>query len=94
MDIKPLNNNVLLALEAEKTEKRSASGLILPSSSKPKNKQAQVVALGEIENAEISVGDTVLYKEFTGTEIEVEGQKYLLIPYADIYGKMVETEAI
>ena len=47
-----------------------------------------------LENIEIAVGDTVYYKEFSGTETEFEGKKYLIIPYADILAKAVETEAI
>ena len=93
IDLQPVNQNVLLALDEQK-EKKTSSGLFLPESAKSKNKTAAVVALGSIENAELTVGDVVLYKEFSGTEIEHDGKKYLLIPYADIMGKVVETESI
>jgi chaperonin GroES len=55
---------------------------------------AEVVGLSNIDNAEISVGDTVLFKEYSGTETEFEGKKYLVLPYADILAKIVETESI
>jgi len=40
------------------------------------------------------VGDTVFYKKFSGTELEFETKKYLIIPYADLLAKLVETEEI
>ena len=54
----------------------------------------KVVAIGAVENAEIAVGDRVIYKEHVGTETEFEGRKYLLIPYAEILAKIVETDKI
>ena len=53
-----------------------------------------ILSIGNIENSEISVSDTVFYKAFSGTEIEFEGNKYLSIPYADLLAKLVETEKI
>jgi len=53
-----------------------------------------VIAVSQIENLEVAVGDIVYYKEFSGTETEFDGHKYLVIPYADILAKIVETEAI
>jgi chaperonin GroES len=85
--IQPLNKNVLLNL-AQTEETKTASGLILPASAKGKKKQAEVVAVGEIENCELAAGDTVLYKDYSGTEIEFEGTKYLLIAYDDIIAKL------
>jgi len=59
-----------------------------------KSKFARVVALSTIDNVEIAVGDMAFFKDFSGTETEFEGKKYLLIPYADIMAKIVETEKI
>jgi chaperonin GroES len=50
--------------------------------------------MSTIENAEIKVGDKVIYKSYSGTEIEFEGKKYLIIPYNDILAKIVEVEEI
>ena len=55
---------------------------------------ARVLGLSAIENAEINTGDTVLFKKYSGTEIDFEGRKYLLMPDADILAKIVETEEI
>jgi chaperonin GroES len=73
---------------------KTASGIIIPDTARGKNTTAKVVGMSAIENAEIAVGDTILYKEFAGNTTEFEGKKYLLIPYSDILAKVVETEAI
>jgi chaperonin GroES len=93
-ELQPLNEHVLLDLTEEESEQKTSSGIIIPDSAKEKKKMAKVSAISEIENSAIKVGDTVLYKEFSGVETEIEGKKYLLIPYADILAKVVETDAI
>ncbi len=93
-ELQPLNENVLLELNEKTGEQKTASGIIIPDSAKEKELTGKVVALGNIENPGISVGDTVLYKEFSGNEIEFDDKKYLFIPYADVLAKVVETEAI
>ena len=90
----PVNQNVILDVSEEKGEKKTASGIIIPDSAKVKQNMAKVVAVAKIDNAEIQAGDTVLYKEFSGSTVEFEGKKYLLIPYNDILAKVVETEEI
>lgn len=93
-ELQPVNQNVLLELADEKAEQVTASGIIIPDSVKTKQNIAKVVAISNIENLEIAVGDSVLYKEFSGTETKFEDKKYLLIPYADILATVVETEEI
>ena len=93
-ELQPLNEHVLLDVSEEKGEQKTASGIIIPDSAKEKKKTAKVLAVSEIENSAVSVGDFVLYKEFSGTEVELDGKKFLLLPYADILAKVVETDAI
>jgi len=93
-ELLPVNQNVILDISETESEQKTASGIIIPDSAKEKPKFAKVLAISNIENIEIAVGDTVYYKEFSGTETEFEGKKYLIIPYADILAKAVETEAI
>lgn len=93
-ELQPINQYVLLDIEEEKEEQKTDSGLIIPDSAKEKQAVGKVVGISNIENAEIAVGDVVLYKEYAGTETEFEDKKYLLIPYADILAKVVETESI
>ena len=93
-ELQPLNEHVLLDISDNKEEQKTASGIIIPETAKEKKKMAKVVAVSKIENSAVSVGDMVLYKEFSGTEAEIDGKKFLLIPYADILAKVVETESI
>jgi len=93
-ELLPVNQNVILDINEEKSEQKTASGIIIPDTAREKPKFAKVIAVSNIENIEVAVGDTVYYKEFSGTETEFEGRKYLVLPYADILAKIVETEAI
>ncbi|MBN2893852.1 MAG: co-chaperone GroES [Bacteroidales bacterium] len=92
-ELQPINQNVLIELKQEK-EQKTASGIYIPDSAKEKKAFGKVLAISNIENPEISVGDVVLYKEYSGTEVEYQDNKYLLIQYADILAKVVETEEI
>ncbi len=93
-EIQPINQNVLLDISEDTQEQKTESGLILPETAKEKQSIGTVVAMSNIENPEISVGDRVIYKEFSGNEIKMDDKTYLLIQYSDILAKIVETEEI
>jgi chaperonin GroES len=93
-ELQPLNENVLLDITDDKLEQKTASGIIIPDSAKEKPQYAKVVAIGNIENPGISIGNVVFYKKFSGTEFDFEDKKYMMVPYADLLAKIVETEEI
>lgn len=93
-ELQPLHENVILDLNSDKTEQKTASGIIIPDTAKEKPQIAKVVAIGTIENAGIAVGDSVLFKKYSGTELEFEGNKMLVISYADLLAKVVITDEI
>jgi chaperonin GroES len=93
-ELQPINQNVLLELTEDLSEQKTVSGIIIPDSAKEKQEVAKVLAISNIENAEIAPGDEVLYKKYSGTEIDFDGRKYLLLPYSEILSKVVETESI
>jgi len=93
-ELQPINQNVLLDISEQEKEQKTSGGIIIPDTAREKPSMARVIGLSNIENAEVSIGDTVLFKEFSGTTTEFEGKKYLLLPYADLLAKVVETEAI
>ena len=85
MSIKPLADRVLIQPAA--AEEKSAGGIILPDSAKEKPLQGKVIATGNGTNDEemvVKAGDTVLYGKYAGTEIEFEGEKYLIMRQSDI----------
>lgn len=91
--IQPINNNVLLKLETP-VEEKTSGGIIIPDTAKEKSQQGQVVAIPADSDIDLSIGDVVIYKGFSGTEISFEGDKYLLILADDILAKYVEVDSI
>ena len=85
MTIKPLSDRVLVL--PNPAEEKTAGGLFIPDTAKEKPLAGKVVAVGpgtkEI-TMEVKEGDTVLYGKYAGTELELEGEKYLIMRQADI----------
>lgn len=90
--IQPTNGHVLLKLV--EPESVTAGGLVIPDSAKNKINEGDVINIATGASEEIAIGDRVIYKEFSGMELEFEGEKYLLIPAGDILAKYVETDEI
>ena len=85
MNIKPLADRVLI-LPAP-AEEKTIGGIIIPDTAKEKPLQGKVVAVGhgtKDEEMVLKEGDTVLYSKYSGTEIEHEGEKYLIMRQSDI----------
>ena len=85
MNIKPLADRVLVKPAA--AEAKTASGIIIPDSAKEKPLKGEVLAIGtgtKDEEMVVKVGDTVLYGKYAGTELELDGEKYLIMRQSDI----------
>jgi len=89
MSLKPLHDNVIL--KKEKTEKKTESGIILTGDVKDQPNIAEVVAVGEgtyvdgeLKPLTVKVGDKVVYKKYSTTEIKIEDEEYLIIAEKDI----------
>ncbi len=89
MQIKPLGRRVLI--KPVKEAERTASGIYIPETAKEKKKQGIVVELGNVEEKELPVkkGDTILYAGYSSEELEVDGEKYLILDIKDIIAKIV-----
>lgn len=84
MNIKPLADRVLV-LPAQAEEK--VGGIIIPDTAKEKPLKGNVVAVGEGTRDEpmiLKEGDEVLYGKYSGTELELEGVKYLIMRQSDV----------
>lgn len=85
MTIKPLSDRVLV--EPAKAEEKTAGGIIIPDSAKEKPLKGTVKAVGngtKDEEMVVKIGDEVLYGKYAGTEIEVDGEKFLMMKQSDI----------
>ena len=85
MNIKPLADRVLVKPAA--AEEKTASGIIIPDSAKEKPLRGEILAIGngtKDEELVVKVGDTVLYGKYAGTELELDGEKYLIMRQSDI----------
>ena len=85
--IEPLGEMVLV--EMEKAAEKTTSGLLIPEAAREKMNVGVVVSAGpEAEIAGISDGDRVVYRKYSGTEMEWEGNEYLLVKSEDIQAKI------
>ncbi len=85
MNIKPLADRVLI--EPTAAEEVTMGGIIIPDSAKEKPLKGKVLAVGHGTKDEPMVlkeGDNVLYGKYAGTEIELEGTKYLMMRQSDV----------
>ena len=85
MNIKPLADRVLV-LPAP-AEEKTIGGIIIPDTAKEKPLKGEVVAVGngtKDEEMILKLGDQVLYGKYAGTELEIEGVKYLIMRQSDV----------
>ena len=83
--ITPLADRVVAVREEAKTQ--TASGIYLPDSSKEKPVMAEVKAVGG-EVKHVKVGDKIIYKEYSTTELKIDGTEYLIVKEDDILAKV------
>lgn len=95
MKLSPLGDKVVLKqILAEETTK---SGIVLPGQAKEKPQQAEVVAVGPggvIDGKEVtmnvSVGDKVIYTKYSGTEVKLDEETFIVVKQSDIIAKIVD----
>ena len=89
MQLKPLGDRVVIKqLEAEEKTK---SGIVLPSQSKEKPQEAEVIAVGPggvVDGKEIKMevkpGDKVIYSKYAGTEVKIDNNEFIIVKQSDI----------
>ena len=88
--IRPLDDRVVVEpLEAEET---TAGGIVLPDTAKEKPMQGEVVAVGpgrtledgKLQKMEVKKGDRILFGKYSGTEVKIEGDEYLIMREDDV----------
>ena len=85
MNINPLADRVLVKPAA--AEEKTVAGIIIPDTAKEKPLKGEVLAVGngtKDEEMVLKVGDTVLYGKYSGNEVELDGEKYLIMRQSDV----------
>ena len=91
-NVKPLRDQVLLRRLEEQEQK--VGGIIIPDTAKEKPQQAEVIAVGSgrvLENGskvplELKAGDKVLIGKWSGTEVKIDGQDYVIVKESEVLG--------
>lgn len=91
MKIKPLADRVVV--KPEVAEEKTKGGIILPDTAKEKPVIGTIVAVGpgkrtedgKIQPVEVKVGDKVLYGKYSGTEVTIDGEEYLIMRESDLF---------
>ncbi|MFP6814130.1 MAG: co-chaperone GroES [Pseudomonadales bacterium] len=92
MNIRPLHDRVVVRrLEEEST---SAGGIVLPDSAAEKPSQGEVLAIGtgkildngEVRPLDVSVGDTVIFGQYGGSTVKIDGEELLILNESEIFG--------
>ncbi|RIK42504.1 MAG: co-chaperone GroES [Chloroflexi bacterium] len=99
MNLKPLGDR--LVIEPLEQQEQTASGIFLPETAKEKPQEGRVIAAGpgaRKENGErismdVSVGDTVLYARYSGTNVKLQGKEYLILKESDVLAIVLNGEA-
>ena len=90
--LRPLGDRVLVKALEKKDEIRS--GIIIPDTAKEKPQEGEIIAVGKGKVTEdgklipmdVKAGDKILYGKYSGTEVKIEGQEYLIMHQEDILG--------
>jgi chaperonin GroES len=90
MNVKPLEDRILL--KPMEAEQKTAGGIIIPDNAKEKPQKGEVIAIGPGKttdkgqkiNMTLRKGDSVLYGKYTGSEITIDGQDYLILRESDV----------
>lgn len=92
MKIRPLHDRVVVRRKEE--EEKTAGGIVLPGNAKEKPSQGEVLAVGNgrvLENGDVrplgvKVGDTVVFGQYAGNTVKIDGEELLIMSENDIYG--------
>ena len=92
MNFKPLHDRVVV--KRIDTDEKSAGGIIIPDTAKEKPMEGKVIAAGsgardetgKVQPLDVKSGDMVLFGKWSGTEVKIDGQEYLIMKESDIMG--------
>lgn len=81
--IKPLGENVLI--KPEKEDKKTKTGIYLPdSASEEKSQRGKIIAVGDDKEIKVKKGQTVIFREYSGTDVKIKDEDYVIVKNEDI----------
>ncbi len=86
MRIKPIGERLLI--KPIKEEVKSAGGIVLPEKAKEKSQKAEVIEIGSSDEISVKVGDQVIFAKYSGNEIKMDDEDYVIIDWSDILAKI------
>jgi chaperonin GroES len=92
MKIEPIKGRILV--KPIKANEKTSQGIYLPDTSKKKANEGKIIAVGKDATEEVAIGDHVIFKEFSGTEVKLEGEKYIMLNEEDLLVKFIEVDKI
>lgn len=92
IDFQPLNDNILIKIS--NTEEKTSGGIIIPDTAKPKEDVGEVVAVPPGGGEEVAVGEKVMFKRNTVTELSEGDAVFAVVPFKDLLGKYTESDTI
>lgn len=92
MKIRPLHDRVIVKRMEE--ERTTAGGIVIPDSATEKPQRGEIIAVGkgkildngDVRNLDVKAGDKVLFGKYSGTEVKIDGDEYLVMKEEDIMG--------
>jgi chaperonin GroES len=99
MKFRPLHDRVVVKrIEAEE---KTVGGIIIPDTAKEKPQQGEIIAVGpggrdetgKLIPMDVKAGDRVLFGKYSGTEVKIDGDEYLIMKESDIMGVLTEAKA-
>lgn len=92
MKLRPINGRILV--RPFETKDKTSGGIYLPDTAKEKLQEGEVIAIAKDATDEVAVGDHVIYKEFAGVEVKIEGEDYILLTEDDLLAKYEAVDKI
>jgi len=99
MPVRPLHDRVLVK-RADEVEQKSSAGIIIPDTAKEKPQRGTVIAVGDGKKddngkriaMDVKAGDEVLFGKYSGTEVKIDNEEYLIMHETDILGVITSAD--
>ena len=92
MKLQPINGRILV--KPLEVKSKTLGGIYFPDTAQEKLHEGKIIAVADDATDEVAVGDHIIYRELTGTEVKIEGQEYILFIEDDLLAKYKAVDKI